>query len=345
MQAEGVEPVVDASSLAVVGLIEVVRHIPRIYGEFQKLLAESARRKPDLAILTDSPDFNLRVAKKLKRMGVPVVYLVAPQAWAWRKDRLPMMQRTIDRLLCIFPFEEDFFRKQGITTTYIGHPLTRLIRTSGSAAEIRARLGVEPDTPLIALLPGSRKGEALRHMPDLVEAAERIRASTAARFVLALPEGFLSRVNFANFKERFSGASIQVQEGQTWDVLAAADLALAASGTVTIEACLSGTPMVTFYRVNSVSWLMGKLLVRVPFFSMVNLIAERRVIPELIQGDLSGERLAREAITLLQDAEARERMRAGLKEVADRLAGVEDPMWVAAGEVEQFLEEEMAHVS
>jgi lipid-A-disaccharide synthase len=345
MRACGVDPVVDSASLAVLGLVEVVRHIPGIYGEYRKLLRAVEQRRPEVAILTDSPDFHLRLARRLKRMGVPVIYLVAPQVWAWRKDRLPMMRRTLDRLFCIFPFEQKFFEKHGLTASYIGHPLTRLIRPSNTPSELRRRFGVEADKPLIALLPGSRTGEMLRHLPDLIAAAERIGRERSARFILALPQGFAHCAELATFQERFSRASIQLQEGQTWDVLACADLALAASGTVTIEACLLRTPMIAFYRVNSLSWLLGKLLVRVPFYSMVNLIAGRAVVPELIQGDLSGERLASEALRLLGDPRAMASMRAELGQVADTLAGPEDPLEVAAGYVSHYLKEEFVHVS
>ncbi len=172
----GRPPVVDAHSLAVVGLVEVVTHIPRIYGEYRKLLNAARAERPELAILTDSPDFNLRVARRLKKLGIPVFYLVAPQVWAWRKGRLPLMRRTIDRLLCIFPFEPEFFARHGIDATYIGHPLTRLVKPSASRAELRRRFGIPDGTPLVALLPGSRTGEAARHLPILLETVERLRA-------------------------------------------------------------------------------------------------------------------------------------------------------------------------
>ncbi|MBV8817931.1 MAG: lipid-A-disaccharide synthase [Acidobacteriaceae bacterium] len=343
MQAAGVDPVVDSSSLAVAGIVEVARHIPRIYREYRKLLAAVRTRRPRLAILTDSPDFHLRLARQLAKLGIPVVYLVAPQVWAWRKDRLPVMRRTIRRLLCIFPFEEQFFRDHNMPVTYIGHPLTRLIRASASPAELRRRFGVEVGVPLIALLPGSRSGEVTRHLPDLVEAAERIRARRPAQFILALPKGFSSQSDLRTFRERFLRSSIQVQEGHTWDVLATADLALAASGTVTVEACLLRTPMITFYRVNRLSWIAGKLLVRVPFYSMVNLIAGRRVVPEIMQDELSGARLADEAERLLSDGGALASMRAELDEVRARLAGPEDPIRFAASQVEEFLSEERVH--
>ena len=342
MQQAGVRPVVDAASIAVVGLVEVLTHIPRVYREYRKLVRAAQQERPDIAILTDSPDFHLRLARRLKALGIPVIYLVAPQVWAWRKGRLPAMRRTIDQLLCIFPFEPGFFASHGIDARYIGHPLTRLVKPSAGREELRRRFEIPDSAPLVALLPGSRKGEIDRHLPALLETVRQIEQSNqkvTARFILAVPPGVLG----SNFRERISESSIQVLEGRTWDVLACADLALAASGTVTIEATLLGTPMVTFYRVNRLSWLMGKLLVRVPFYSMVNLVAGRRIVPELIQSDMTAPRLAQEALSLLGDGSAREAMRDDLRSVAQKLAGPEDPLEVAARMVAKHLKEEMVH--
>src|SRR5581483_8153200 len=187
MQAVGVEPVVDASALAVVGLVEVVAHIPRIWRQYRKLLDWARRERPVAAILTDSPDFHLRLARALRAMGIPVIYLVAPQVWAWRGGRLPEMRRNIDRLLCIFPFEQEFFAGRGMDAIYIGHPLTSVIGASAPAAELRERFGGHGEGSLVALLPGSRGGEAMRHLPIVVEAAERIRAQRpGTQFLLAL---------------------------------------------------------------------------------------------------------------------------------------------------------------
>ena len=339
MRAAGVEAVVESESLSVVGLLEVVAHIPRIYREYRKLVKAAAERRPEVAVLTDSPDFHLRVAKRLKKLGIPVVYLVAPQVWAWRKGRLPKMRRLIDRLLCIFPFEKDFFEKYGISTDYLGHPLTRMVRASASPLELRRRFGVPDGAKLIALLPGSREGEIERHLPVLIELSRRTGLQTCS-FVAALPPRMAEK-----FRERFLAASIQVQEGQTWDLLACSDLALAASGTVTIEACLLNTPMVTFYRVNRLSWLLGKLLVRVPFYSMVNLVAGRRVVPELIQGDMTVDKLAAEVLSLLESNDMLRRMREDLAMVAGKLSGPGDPLEAAASVVTELLEKEMVHAS
>ena len=341
MRRGGVEAVIEAESLAVVGLVEVLGHLPRIYGQYRQLARAAALRKPDLAILTDSPDFHLRLARRLKACGVPVIYLIAPQVWAWRKGRLPRMRRTIDRLLCIFPFEEEFFQKHGIAATYIGHPLAGRIRPSMTRAEFFRKHRIPLERQLVTVLPGSRKGEAARHLPWLVPAVERIYREQAASFVLAASEP----TGAAFFRERIGSAPIQVIEGETWDAIAHADLALAASGTVTVEAALLGTPMVTFYRVNPMSWALGKLLVNVPFYSMVNLVAGRAVVPELMQGAMTSERLASEAMQLLRDEGRRLRMRAELGEVSRRLSGKGDAMAKACAVIENLVEGQAAHVS
>jgi len=333
MQAAGVEAVVDQRSLAVVGIVEVLRHIPRIYGEFRKLVRAAKTRRPDLAILTDSPDFHLRLAKKLHAMGVPVVYLIAPQAWAWRRGRVKTMRRTLHQLLCIFPFEEAFFQKYGVAAKFIGHPLARIVKPSLT----RAEFGRAPGERLVVLLPGSRHGEVERHMPYLLDAVERLRDVPHLRFILALPAGF--GAENTTFWEPARAASIQVKEGSTWDCLAHAEVALAASGTVTIEAALLGAPMVTFYRVNALSWILGRWMVNAPFLSMVNLVAERQVAVELIQGDMTGERIAAEARRLLGDESAKRKMKADLDDVKQRLSSARDPMDVAAECIERVLVE------
>jgi lipid-A-disaccharide synthase len=341
MRHAGVDTVVDAASLAVVGLVEVMAHIPRIYGEYRKLLAAARRTPPDLAILTDSPDFHLRLARRLHQHGIPVVYLVAPQVWAWRKGRLSMMRRTLRRVLCIFPFEEEFFRRHGLAATYIGHPLAGIVKPGLPRAEFLRKHRLAPSRPIISVLPGSRRGEAVRHLPALLDAVERLYREQAASFIL--PASATTGREF--FQERIGATPIQVIEGETWDAIAHSNLALAASGTVTVEAALLGTPMITFYKVTPLSWLMGRMLVRVPFYSMVNLIAGRAVVPELMQSQMTGERLAAEAARLLRDPAALDRMRADLAEVAHRLSGAGQPMSRASAIIQDLMEGQPAHVS
>jgi lipid-A-disaccharide synthase len=351
LRAAGVRTVVDAASLAVLGLLEVVPDLLRIFREYRKLLDSARSTRPDLAILTDSPDFHLRVARRLARRGVPVVYLVAPQAWAWRKGRLRTMRRTLKRLLCIFPFEEEFFRRQGILAAYIGHPLAGLVKPSLGRDEFFRKHRLDPGRPLIAVLPGSRRGEAARHLPALVQAVQLLNRERAMNFVLPAS----ANTGVAFFQDQTKGTTIRVIEGESWDTMAHAELALAASGTVTVEAALLGTPMVTFYRVTAVSWLLGKLLVDVPYYSMVNLIAGRAVAPELMQSRMTGEGIASEARRLLSDDAARGAMLAGLAEVREKLEArgqlshggsfAATPAARAAAIVQEILQGEAAHVS
>lgn len=349
MQAEGVRTIVDARSLSVVGIVEVLAHIPRIYREFRKLVRAAKSEKPDLAILTDSPDFHLRLAKKLHALGIPVVYLIAPQAWAWRQGRVRGMRQNIQQLLCIFPFEEAFFRQHVVPAQFIGHPLARIVKPSMGRAEFCRKFGFQESDRIVVLLPGSRHGEVARHMPFLIDAARRIQKAAQVRLICALPGGF--GLKNANFPEPLSTASIQalgtpeagiqVIEGSTWDCLAQAEVALAASGTVTIEAALLGAPMVTFYRVNALSWILGRWLVTAPFLSMVNLVAGRQVAAELIQGDMTGERMADETLRLLKDPAARAKMKADLQEVQAKLASDRDPMETAAEWIEKVAQKNL----
>ncbi len=336
MAEAGVRRVVDASSLAVVGLVEILRHIPRIHREYRKLIAAARRERPRLAILTDNPGFHLRVARALHREGIPVVQLVAPQVWAWRRWRLRRLRRDVKKLLCIFPFEERFFRERGVDAVYIGHPLSGLIAAHTPREEFRRRHGIPEDRPLVVLLPGSRRDEVARHLPVVAGAAEQILQRRPTSFLLAAPPGALERWG-GNFWEPISRLAIQVIEGETWDAIAHADLALAACGTVTVEAALLRTPMVTFYRVSPLTWRLGRLLVRVPYYSMVNLIAGEPVAAELVQERCTPESLAGEVQRLLEDPPAREAMKRNLEAVRAKLFSDADPMETAAKLVEDLL--------
>ncbi len=300
-----------------VGIFEVVSHLPRIYGEYRRLASAIETERPDVAILTDAPDFHLRLARRLHEAGVPVFCYVAPQVWAWRKGRVRQLKRHIQHLLCIFPFEEPFFREHGVTATYVGHPLADEPPETLSRADYFARHGFDLAKPLVALLPGSRRGEAERHLPVLRETVGLLGRWKPLNLVLPAS----STTGAAFFAERIGDLSVQIVEEGASQALAHADLALVASGTATVEAALAGTPMVVFYRVSAPTWVVGKLLVDVPFYSMVNLMAGRRIVPELIQGDCRAARLAEEARRLLADESARRRMRDELSAVGRALRG------------------------
>jgi len=337
LQQAGVEPVVDAADVSVVGLAEVVSHLPRIYGHYRRLVRYARRNPPAAALLTDNPDFHLRLARQLKKLHTPVFYLVAPQVWAWRQNRVKTIRERVDKLFCLFPFEEAWFRERGVDATYIGHPLAKLARPFFTRTEFFERHRLPLDTPLIALLPGSRPGEITRHLPVLLETVALLRSRPPVSVILGTPKGFQTAAVLSKFRERMAALSIQVIENETWDCIAHANLALAASGTVTIEAAVLGTPMVTFYRVNPLSWHAGRRLVKAPFLSMVNLIAEERIVPELIQHDMTPAKLAAAAGELLSNSGRAQRMRADLARVRDLLSTPHDPLAQTATLIAQHL--------
>jgi lipid-A-disaccharide synthase len=338
MRAAGVRPAAQAEELSVVGLVEVLSHLPRIHGVYRRLLAAARQLRPAAAILTDSSGFHLRLAPRLRALGVPVFYLVAPQAWAWREGRVRNLRRNVKELFCIFPFEEDWFRKRGVTATYIGHPLAEEARPGRSREEFFARHRLPPGRPLVTLCPGSRPGEVFRHLPVLEGAMALLAQTAACSFALALPAGagWVASPEVSSFVRR-TGAFLV--EGETWDALAHADAALPASGTVALEAALLGVPMAVYYRVQPLTYWLGRPFVHTPFFSMVNLIAGAPVVEELIQARCTPAELARAAAALLQDEDLKARMRAQLAAVAAALRTGRDPLDLAAGRVAASLEE------
>jgi lipid-A-disaccharide synthase len=283
-------------------------------------------RRPVAALLTDNPDFHLRLARRLKDGGTPVFYLVAPQAWAWRAGRVKAIRALVDKLFCLFPFEEAWFRERGVNATYIGHPLAARARVRQSRDEFLEQYGLPKDRRVLVLLPGSRAGEARRHLGTLLEAAAVLRRKFDLNVVLATPNGFGARGVLATFREPIEAQSIKIIENDTWDAIGHADLALAASGTVTIEAAVLGTPMVTFYKVTPLSWYAGRRLVKVPYLSMVNLVAGRQIVPELMQDEMTAARLVAEAGELLTNKARVGRMRADLAEVRTALTREGDPL-------------------
>jgi len=318
LQDAGAQLSAHIRDMAVVGLLEVVRHLRRLRGIFDRLLAEVDRRRPRLAVLIDYPDFNLRLARALHRRGVRVVYYVSPQLWAWRRGRIATVRETAERMLVIFPFEEALYREAGVPVRFVGHPLVELVSPGGDPAARARALGLDPARPVLALLPGSRPGEVGHNLPGLLGAADRLLAERPAlQPVLAAAPS----LDLASLREAVGARALPVVAGRTREVVAAARVALVASGTATVETALVGTPMVVVYRLSSLTYALGRPLVRVPHYAMVNLIAERRLVPELIQRGFTPERVADEARRLLDDGPAREAQLAGLAEVRRRLGG------------------------
>ena len=317
LRGAGADLLGDFSGLSVTGLLEVVRILPRTLGIYRRLVAAARAERPDVFVAIDFPDFNFRLAHALRRLGVPVVYYISPQLWAWRPGRMKTMRRLADRVLVIFPFEEALYREAGVPVEWVGHPLLDVMPPQRPRDVIAAELGLEAGDPIVALLPGSRRNEVHAILPDLVRAAEEIRRRVpAVQFVLAraphVSQDLLQPL------QRLDRAA-RVVDGRADDVLGVADVALVASGTVTVQAALHECPMVVVYRLSPLTYRLGRRFVRVDTFAMANLVAGKRVVPELIQDDFQPARVAAEAISILTDPARAAAMRRELAEVRHRL--------------------------
>jgi len=313
----GANLVADFKGLSVTGLFEVARVLPRTYAVYRRLLADAASARPDIFVPIDFPDFNFRLAYAMRKLGVPVVYYISPQLWAWRPGRLKTMRRIADRVLVIFPFEEEIYRRAGVPVAWVGHPLLDVARPPEQRYDFLNRHRLDPSRPVVALLPGSRPNEVRAILPGLLEAAAIIRARLpSVQFVLAraphLADELFADVGVAKTE------TVMI-ESATDDVLAAADVALVASGTVTVQAALHECPMVVVYRLSSLTYKLGRPFVHVDTFAMANLVAGRKVVPELIQDDFTPQAVADHALALLQVPQAAERMRAELRAVRAKL--------------------------
>jgi lipid-A-disaccharide synthase len=320
MAEAGVELIVDYHQVAVVGISEVLHKIPTVIGVQRRLASEAVRRGASLAILVDSPGTHLGVARRLKNNRIRVGYFIGPQVWAWRPGRVRVVKRLVERMVVIFPFEEKIYGDAGVRVDFVGHPLVDVVRPSMPRAEFAARYGLDPNRPIVTLLPGSRRGEIERHYPLILEACERLSPGTQSRgpiqFVVAVAPALTPDL-FAPYGR--PALTITRVEGASYDALAAADCAIVASGTATVEAALLGTPMVVVYRVSPTSAFVLRRMVRSPFIAMVNLIAGRRVVPELIQDQFTSGAVEQEARKLLESPAARDEMKAGLAEVRAKL--------------------------
>ena len=315
MHEAGVDTVVDAHRLAMMGITEVISGLPRAYRALHALVAEAERRRPQLAVLIDFPDFNLRLAKRLKQRGIRVVYFVSPQVWAWRKGRLRQLKACIEKMLCIFDFEEEIYRNAGVPVEYVGHPMLdrpEIAEPGVSRGEFFARAALHPALPLIALLPGSRESEVRYILPGLIYAAKELhrrRPDRWRQFVVPVAPTLDPAIVKTRLEKSGADASgIRVLTNATHDVLRYADAAVVASGTATLETALLGCPMVVVYRLASSTAFLARFMVDVPYYSIVNLLAHKAAVPELIQNDFTGQRVADEVERLLESPQAREKM-------------------------------------
>ncbi len=315
MREAGVELVADASDIAVVGITEVLRKLPAVWRAWRKLEREAKRRKPALAITVDSPGFNFGLARRLKKQGGRIVYFISPQIWAWRPRRMRWIQKRFERVLVIFPFEEEIYLKAGVKVDFIGHPLVDSVRSKMTREEFTARFGLDAARKIVAVLPGSRRSEVERNMPIIAEACQRMR-DFGAQFVLAAGPGLKEETFRKHVRD---GACWTIVEGATYDVLAVADCAIVSSGTATVEAALLGTPMVVVYCVSPLTAMIARRLVNTRLFGMVNLISGRQVVPELIQDEFTSEALERQLRRLLESDDARNGQKEALSAVRIKL--------------------------
>ncbi|HYX68945.1 MAG TPA: lipid-A-disaccharide synthase [Terriglobales bacterium] len=367
MRAAGCEILIDARELSVVGITEVLPHVAGIYRKFRRLVREAAARKPDFAVVIDSPAFNVRVARELHQRGVPVFYYVAPQFWAWRQGRVKQIQKYIRKALVIFPFEEQWYRERGVEAEFVGHPLADLEPPGISRQQFAAENGLDPEREWIAILPGSRRKEVRMNLPALIKAAVHLQAPaiiqmglraagqvpadslTATEAVMAFEEAFdteftdaeIDRLRLLPPQDAYEFVvPVASTLDEDWmrkqlgmvapgfklvrDVRAAlkhARAAAVASGTATVEAALLGCPFVMVYRVSPLTYRLGKPLVKVPRYAMVNLIAGKEVVPELVQRDFTARNVAARLREILPDGPAREKMVAELAAVRAQLQG------------------------
>lgn len=337
MRAAGCDTVIDSKDLAVVGITEILSHLPKILGLYKNLIREADRRKPDLAVVIDSPAFNWRVARQMKRRGIPTIYYVAPQFWAWRQGRVRLLRDYIDKALVIFPFEEKFYRDRGVDATFVGHPLAELPNPTITREAYADQFQINSAKRWITLMPGSRVKEVRMNLPTILESAG------------LLGDGYEHLLPVAptldrDFLLHFIAGRKVVLVPEALPALFHSRAGIIASGTATVEAAMMNTPFVMVYRVSPLTYILGKPRVKVPRFAMVNLIAGKEVVPELVQDDFTAEKVVSRLQEILSDGAARNRMLAGLVGVKAKLRGSENaqrslhPADRAAQIIQTFLE-------
>jgi lipid-A-disaccharide synthase len=312
MRAAGCEIVVDAKDLAVVGITEILSHLPKIYGLFRKLIRAADQKKPSLAIVIDAPAFNWRVARQMHKRGIPVVYYVCPQFWAWRQKRVKLLRKYVNQALVIFPFEENFYRVHGVNATFVGHPLADLPAPEISRMHYAAQQALDHVKPWITLMPGSRRKEVSMNLPTILEAAAKLGQD----YEFLLP---VARTLEPSFLKQFIGNRDIHLVPESLPALHHSRAGIIASGTATVEAALMGTPFVMVYRVSPLTYMLGKPRVKVAHFAMVNLIAGERIVPELVQDDFTAGSVVAELRKIIPDGEPRTRMLQAIAAVKAKL--------------------------
>lgn len=325
LERAGVEILFDAAKMAVVGITEVISHLGDILRARRVLIERMQRQRPALLILIDYPDFNLWLAATAQKLGIPVFYYISPQIWAWRSSRVHTIKRLIDRVAVILPFEKEFYGRYGCTVDFVGHPLVDAVKPQRERGEFLALHQIEPANKLIGLLPGSRNKEVAALLPDFLAAAEMLAGDHPETYTFLIPQA--STISRSVLEENGLAAwrgriDFRVISDDRYEMMAACDAVVAASGTVILELAILGIPTVATYRTSRHTYLLGRLLIRhLDYFSLVNLIGGRAIIPELLQDAVTPQRIVQELKVLLEDQPARDTLLAGLKEVQQKLGG------------------------
>jgi len=334
MQQQGVELLFSIQELSFIGIFEIIFHIPRILKILNTITREVKKRNTAAAVLIDSPDFNLRVARRLKKLSLPVLYYISPTVWAWRKNRLNSVKKYVNKMMLIFPFEEKIYRDKQIPAAFIGHPLIKKTRVSLSQQDFFRKLNLDNSVKLITLLPGSRKSEIKRHLPVLIKTLNRIREKYNCQFIIKLSENIKKKEAALYLKPPHPPITMVNQYG--YESIAYSDLVLSACGTANLETALLGIPLVSFYRISPLSYFTGKKLVKIKHFSIVNIMAGKRIIPELIQKDFNPKSLFDHVSKILDSQEVQKKMKREFKKIRKEL-GDKDAALNAAKELEKLL--------
>jgi len=334
MAEQDVSLLYSVEDLAVVGIFEVVTHLPRIRKIFHHIKKETIKQRPIAAVLIDSPDFNLRLAKHLKKSSIPVLYYISPTVWAWRTKRLRSIKKTVNKMLLIFPFEEKIYAERGIPATYVGHPLKERVKISMTKEEFFHKYRLDPEKKLFAILPGSRNSEIKFHMPILNQVIKNLSQEWDAQFILLLAENLMETYVTSFLSEPSPSVQILSQDG--YEAMAYSDIALSSCGTANLEAAMLGTPIVAFYRISPLTYYAGIKLMKIKNFSIVNILAGKKIIPELIQRNFTAANLLDETRKILGSERVRSAIKAEYEKIR-LLLGENIASDKAARELEKIL--------
>lgn len=318
MRKAGVEIVHDIADLGIIGFVEVVKNLPRFFRLRDELIDLMKKEQPDVLLVIDYPDFNMRLAPKARELGIPVVSYIPPSAWAWRKGRAKSVAKIVDKIASIFPFEAEVYQKAGADVEFVGHPLIDIIKPSMDKEKAYKFFGINPNQPVILLLPGSRKHEIENLLPVMLKSAEKIKLIyPECQFILPVAST-ISQEMLQGMIKQYS-VNVKLTFENTYDLMAIADSAIAASGTVTLEAAILGLPTVVIYKMAAMTYFIGRLLVKIPNVSLPNIVAGKRIIPELLQYEVNADNIARETLALLPSSEQGEKVRKELLAVKEKL--------------------------